>query len=62
MKRGKRLLSLLLAVLMLGTVLPPVTRAAPIVYFTSINDTICNLNDETMPFWSDGVFYIPHTA
>lgn len=62
MKRGKRLLSLLLAVLMLGTILPPVTRAAPIVYFTSINDTICNLNDETMPFWSDGVFYIPHTA
>lgn len=62
MKRGKRMVSLLLAVLMLTATLPPVTQAAPAVCFTAVNDTICDLNDATMPFWSKGVLYVPHTA
>ena len=53
---------MLLALLMFTSTLPPVTQAAPSVCFTSVNDTIRDLNDETMPFWSDGLLYIPHTA
>ena len=62
MKWRKRILSMLLALLMFTSTLPPVTQAAPSVCFTSVNDTIRDLNDETMPFWSDGLLYIPYTA
>ena len=62
MKKNRRLVCLLLSVLMLMTALPPLTIAAPMVYFTSVNDTILNLNDETMPFWQGGTLYVPHTA
>lgn len=62
MKKFRRLTSLLLAVLMLMAVLPPFSGAASTVYFTSVNDTILNLSDETMPFWQGGTLYVPHTA
>ena len=62
MKKNRRLVCLLLSVLMLMTALPPLSGAAPTVYFTSVNDTILNLNDETMPFWQGGTLYVPHTA
>ena len=51
MTRRKRLLSLLLSVLMLCTLLPPRASAAPTLYFTAVNDRMCDLNDEMMPFW-----------
>ena len=62
MRKGKKFACLLLSVMMLLSVFPPFSCAAPTVYFTSVNDTVLNLNDETMPFWSSGVLYIPHTA
>ena len=62
MKKCRRSMCLLLSVLMLMAVLPPLSGAAPTVYFTSVNDTILNLNDETMPFWQGGTLYVPHTA
>ncbi len=55
-------MSFLLSLLMLVTVLPPFSGAAPTVYFTSVNDTILNLSDETMPFWQGNTLYVPHTA
>ena len=58
MTRGKRLLSLLLSVLMLCTLLPPRASAAPTLYFTAVNDRMCDLSDETMPFWQNGVLYV----
>ena len=58
MTRGKRLLSLLLSVLMLCTLLPPRASAAPTLYFTAVNDRMCDLNDETMPFWQSGLLYV----
>ena len=48
MTRGKRLLSLLLSVLMLCTLLPPRASAAPTLYFTAVNDRMCDLSDETI--------------
>ena len=62
MKKCRRFTSLVLAVLMLMTVLPSFSGAASTVCFTSVNDTILNLNDETMPFWQGGTLYVPHTA
>ena len=58
MTRGKRLLSLLLSVLMLCTLLPPRASAAPTLYFTAVNDRLCDLSDETMPFWQNGLLYV----
>lgn len=58
MTRGKRLLSLLLSVLMFCTLLPPRVSAAPTLYFTAVNDRMCDLNDETMPFWQNGLLYV----
>lgn len=29
------------------------------VYFTAVNDQLLELSDETMPFWSGGVLYVP---
>ena len=58
MTRGKRLLSLLLSVLMLCTLLPPRASAAPTLYFTAVNDRMCDLRDETMPFWQNGLLYV----
>lgn len=62
MRRGKRALCLLLAVLALMSCLPERADAADTVYFLSVNDTIMDLSDETMPFWSGGRLYVPHTA
>ena len=62
MKKCRRLACLLLSMLMLMTVAAPLSGAAPTAYFTSVNDTILNLNDETMPFWQGGTLYVPHTA
>lgn len=58
MTRRKRLLSLLLSVLMLCTLLPPCASAAPTLYFTAVNDRMCDLSDETMPFWQSGLLYV----
>lgn len=58
MTRRKRLLSLLLSVLMICTLLPPRASAAPTLYFTAVNDRMCDLNDETMPFWQNGLLYV----
>lgn len=58
MTRRKRLLSLLLSVLMLCTLLPPRASAAPTLYFTAVNDRMCDLKDETMPFWQNGLLYV----
>ena len=58
MTRRKRLLSLLLSVLMLCTLLPPRASAAPTLYFTAVNDRMCDLSDETMPVWQNGLLYV----
>ena len=36
--------------------------AAESIYFTAVNENVCPLNDETMPFWSGGNLYVPSTV
>lgn len=58
MRRMRRLLCLFLSVLLLGTLLPLRVQAATTLYFTAVNDRMCDLTDETMPFWQNGVLYV----
>ena len=48
MTRRKRLLSLLLSVLMICTLLPPRASAAPTLYFTAVNDRMCDLDRKSV--------------
>lgn len=59
---GKRTACLLFALLLLVSLSPVPADAAPSVCFTAVNDQLLPLNDETMPFWSGGTFYVPSTA
>lgn len=62
MRGAKRLICLLLAVLLLGVGAPERADAARTLYFTSINDMLLDLDDETMPFWANERLYIAYTA
>lgn len=57
----KRGACVLLALLLLAG-LSPAPAAAATAYFTAVNDQLLPLSDETMPFWSNGTFYVPNTA
>lgn len=61
MKRRICSLALTLA-LLLGLAVASQTGQAATVYFTAANDTLLELNDATMPFWSGGLLYVPATA
>lgn len=58
MKHTRQYLCLLLTALMLCALLPPPARATQTLYFTAVNDRMCELNDETMPFWQNNVLYV----
>lgn len=62
----RRITGLLLAVVLVLTLGMPLLAARPMaaesVYFTAVNENVCPLNDETMPFWSGGSLYIPGTV
>ena len=49
-----------LLALLLG--LPGPVSAAGTVYFTAVNETVLDLSDSTMPAWSGGVLYVPHSV
>lgn len=58
----KRRFCLLLSLMLLCTLLPPRALSAPSLYFTAVNDRMCDLTDETMPFWQNGVLYVAGTT
>ena len=60
-KRGSAALLAALA-LLLALLLPTGGQAASTVYFTAVNDTLLELSDATMPFWSGGTLYVPASA
>lgn len=59
-KLGKRLGAVLAVLLMMVSVVR-FEGAAVLegVYFTAVNQQLLELNDETMPFWLDGMMYVP---
>ena len=62
MKWSRRLICLFFSLALLCTLLPPRTAAVSTIYFTSVNDTLLDLNDATMPFWQGGVLYVSGAA
>lgn len=62
MKKGNKLLAVLLAlVLCLGVFMPAPAGAAPPV-FVAINDRVLEMTADTMPIWVGDDIYIPYTA
>lgn len=61
-KRGRKAgwPALFLALVMLLSSRPGRAAGAD-VYFTAVNDRVLELRDETMPFRSEGVLYVPST-
>lgn len=60
----KRIIAALCALLLLCALpfaLPRAEAAPDPVYFMSVNDTVMDLNDATMPFFVNGVLYVPYT-
>ncbi len=62
----RRIGGCLMSLLLIATFLVPLLEVRPLaadnVYFISVNDNLCPMNDETMPFWSGGDLYVPHTV
>lgn len=57
--RPRRIAALMLAVLLLVPLSPGPGRASGTgIYFTAANEQLMDLNDETMPFYSNGVLYV----
>lgn len=60
----KKIIPLLCALALLFALpfaLPAAEAAPDPVYFTCVNDTVMDLNDATMPFFANGVLYVPYT-
>ena len=53
---------ILFAAALLLCLLPPRARALAQVNFTSVNDSLLDLTDSTMPFWYSGKLYVPYTV
>jgi hypothetical protein len=53
----RKLTALVCAVLLTAQLLLPMAQAADTVYFTAVNEVVLELNDATMPFWSNGYLY-----
>lgn len=58
MKRLGRMLVLLLCTALVAAMVTVPSRAA-VLYFTSLNDSLEQLDAETMPLWSGGSLYVP---
>ena len=62
----RRIWSILLALALSLSLGAPLLAARPLaagnVYFTAVNDSLCPLNDSTMPFWSGGNLYLPSSV
>lgn len=54
----RKLLAILACAVLVIQLAAPAT-AAGTVYFTAVNMSVLELNDATMPFWSDGYLYVP---
>jgi hypothetical protein len=50
--------ALLCAVILLAELVPVPARAVENVYFPAVNETLLEVTDATMPFWSGGYLYV----
>lgn len=57
----RRLLALICALALCLGLSGPVSAAGD-VYFSVVNDSMITLSDSTMPVWSGGVLYVPHSV
>lgn len=55
----RKLAALACALILLAQLVPAPARAAGGVYFTAVNETLLEVSDATMPFWSGGYLFVP---
>ena len=60
MRKRRRVVPLLLAVVLVLS-LSPMPASAATLYFTAVNNTVAPLTSDTMPFWSGGTLYVPYS-
>jgi len=51
--------ALLLTLLVLMPLIPASVSADETIYYTAVNETVLELSDASMPFWSGGYLYVP---
>lgn len=61
MRKKRRVLPLLLAMVLVLGLFPPMPASAATLYFTAVNNTVAPLTSDTMPFWSGGTLYVPYS-
>lgn len=62
MTKKQRIAAWLLSLAMCFALVLPVPVSAAELYFTSLNDNLLPLTNETMPVWSGGILYVPYTT
>lgn len=60
MRKRRRAVPLLLAVVLVLS-LSPMPASAATLYFTAVNNSVAPLTSDTMPFWSGGTLYVPYS-
>lgn len=60
MRKKRRVVPLLLAVVLVLS-LSPMPASAATLYFTAVNNSVAPLTSDTMPFWSGGTLYVPYS-
>lgn len=60
MRKRRRVVPLLLAVVLVLS-LSPMPASAATLYFTAVNNSVAPLTSDTMPFWSGGTLYVPYS-
>lgn len=61
-RTAARLFAFFFAAALLWDLVPITAHAVETPYFTAVNDILLDLDDETMPFWSEGTLYVPETV
>ena len=56
----RRIIVIIVVICLAAVFMPTVSYAAITPYFMAVNDTLLPFNDDTMPFVSGGVIYVPY--
>lgn len=62
MRKKRRVLPLLLALVLTAGLFAPLPASAANLYFTGINDSVAPLTSGSMPCWLSGTLYVPYTV
>lgn len=62
MTKKQRIAAWFMSMVMCLALILPIPVSAAELYFTSLNDNLLPLTNDTMPVWSGGILYVPYTT